>query len=159
MFDRDRQPVKRGNDDHTQHSMTGDIAVAEHRYANAAEEYRLAEEALDYCRTCIWPREAHAYDLAGQPDSAIALFTRYVESMDVGKAADPWGQSTSPDASYLATSYQRLGELWEQKNDPAKAASYYAKFVELWKNADPELQPKVAEVRRRLARLNREEAK
>jgi hypothetical protein len=26
-------------------------------------------------------------------------------------------------------------------------------FVDLWKNADPELQPQVAEVRKRLARL------
>lgn len=34
----------------------------------------------------------------------------------------------------------------------AKAASYYAKFVELWKNADSEMQPTVAEVRQHLAR-------
>jgi hypothetical protein len=43
--------------------------------------------------------------------------------------------------------------MYETKGDKQKAASYYTKFVDLWKNADPELQPKVAEVKRKLARL------
>ena len=34
-----------------------------------------------------------------------------------------------------------------------RAHEHYAAFVDLWKNADPELQPKVAAVRRRMARL------
>jgi hypothetical protein len=33
------------------------------------------------------------------------------------------------------------------------------KFADLWKNADPELQPKVAEVRAKIARLSRVEGK
>jgi hypothetical protein len=32
-------------------------------------------------------------------------------------------------------------------------------FAELWKNADPELQPKVAEVRAKIARLSKLEGK
>jgi hypothetical protein len=43
--------------------------------------------------------------------------------------------------------------LYEQKNDGVKAAEYYRQFVELWKTADPDLQPKVVEVRKRLGRL------
>ena len=39
------------------------------------------------------------------------------------------------------------------KNDPRKAAEHYDQFVSLWKNADPELQPRVAEVRARVAKL------
>jgi hypothetical protein len=58
------------------------------------------------------------------------------------------------DGLHLAGTYKRLGELYEAKGDREKAASYYLQFVTLWKNADPELQPKVAEVRRRLARLS-----
>jgi len=58
------------------------------------------------------------------------------------------------DADYLAGTYKRLGELYEAKGDKTKAASYYTKFITLWKDADPELQPRVAEVRKRLARLN-----
>ncbi len=33
------------------------------------------------------------------------------------------------------------------------ALSHYVQFVELWKDADPELQPKVAQVRQRIAHL------
>jgi len=57
------------------------------------------------------------------------------------------------DATYLAGVRKRLGELYEAKGDNQRAASNYLAFVELWKNADPELQPKVQEARQRLARL------
>ena len=56
----------------------------------------------------------------------------------------------------LAPTYKRLGELYEAKGDRKKAADYYGRFVELWKDADPELQPGVREVRQRLARLAQE---
>jgi hypothetical protein len=60
------------------------------------------------------------------------------------------------DPLYLAATYKRLGELYEAKGDAKNAATYYTKFVELWKTADAELQPKVAEVKKRLARLDTE---
>jgi eukaryotic-like serine/threonine-protein kinase len=56
----------------------------------------------------------------------------------------------------LAPTYKRLGELYEAKGDRKRAAEYYGRFVELWKDADPELQPGVKEVRGRLARLAQE---
>ena len=34
-----------------------------------------------------------------------------------------------------------------------RAAAYYNEFVELWLDADPELQPQVEDVRRRIANL------
>jgi hypothetical protein len=81
-------------------------------------------------------------------DSARYWFERYLET--------PSWRPTEPrgDPQYLAGTYKRLGELYEARGDRQKAVSYYTKFVELWKNADPELQPKVAEVRRSLARLD-----
>jgi len=48
---------------------------------------------------------------------------------------------------------KRLGELYETRGDRAEARKYYGRFVDLWKDADPELQPVVREVRARLARL------
>jgi len=47
---------------------------------------------------------------------------------------------------YVANHYDRAGNA-------AKARLYYAQFVELWKNADPELQPRVRAARRRLEQL------
>jgi tetratricopeptide (TPR) repeat protein len=49
--------------------------------------------------------------------------------------------------------YRRLGELYEQRGNRDKAVSYYNEFVELWKDADPELLPQVEEARRRIASL------
>lgn len=57
------------------------------------------------------------------------------------------------DPAWLPGIYNRLGELYEAKGDKAKAESYYTKFVALWEKADPELQPKVAEAKKRIARL------
>ena len=70
-------------------------------------------------------------------------YTKYVESTSLlGRFGN--------DGIFLAGAYKRLGELWEAKGDKVKAAGYYTKFVSMWKDADPELQPKVSEVRQRL---------
>jgi hypothetical protein len=58
---------------------------------------------------------------------------------------------------YAAGIHKRLGELYDARKEREKAIAHYSKFVELWKDADPELQPKVAEVKRRLAELSKAE--
>ena len=153
QFDRELVSMRRAVDARTAHTMRGDIAVAERRYDDAAREYHAAGEAPAFCFVCLWPREARAYDLAGNADSAIALFTRFVETPDPERLSSPWEKTWGSDANYLAATYQRLGELWEQKGDRQKALGYYLKFADLWKNADPELQPRVADVRQRIARF------
>ncbi len=50
---------------------------------------------------------------------------------------------------HLARAYEMTGEY-------GKAAKAYGQFVEAWENADPELQPWVADARRALARLSPE---
>jgi hypothetical protein len=52
---------------------------------------------------------------------------------------------------------QAAGELYEARGDRARALDYYGRFVELWKDADPALQPAVREVRARMAALARRE--
>ncbi len=89
---------------------------------------------------------AEAFDLAAKPDSAVAYYEKYLA------APDPF---VDVDALFRAGTHKRLGELYEARGDTPKAESHYAKFLELWKDADPELQPKVREVRERLARLRR----
>jgi len=53
---------------------------------------------------------------------------------------------------------RRLGELYEARGDIAKAIASYEEFVTLWKNADAELQPQVADIKARIARLQAAEA-
>jgi tetratricopeptide (TPR) repeat protein len=126
------------------HSILSAIALAEHRYLDAAHEAQAAD--IGQCTTCAIPVVAIAYDYAERPDSAIAAFTKYVESASIQNRF-------FTDGFFMAGAYKRLGELWEAKGDKVKAAGYYSKFIEMWKNADADLQPRVADARRRLARL------
>ncbi|MEP6492418.1 MAG: protein kinase [bacterium] len=134
----------------SRHAIESAIALGEHRYLDAAHEARASDVGM--CTTCVLPIVAIAYDYAQQPDSAITAFTRYVTSTSI---MNRFGS----DGYFLAGSYKRLGELWEAKGDREKATQYYTKFIELWKGADPDLQPKVADARKRLARLADTEAR
>jgi tetratricopeptide (TPR) repeat protein len=121
------------------------IALAEGRYADAIRDLRAANATG--CAICRWPEIGRAYDAAGQPDSAIAAFERYVNGVAPGRIVG--------DVNGLASSMLRTAELYDAKGNAEKAASYYARFVDLWKNADPELQPTVKKARDRLQQLQR----
>jgi len=131
------------------HNVRGWLAVAEGRYVEAVGEFRAAEQLPDgpafSCSICVDGPVGQAFDLANIPDSAIAAYEHFVKT--------PFFWRAFQDGVALAPILRRLGELYEAKGDGAKAHEYYARFVELWKRADPELQPKVAEIRMRLKRL------
>ena len=59
----------------------------------------------------------------------------------------------NPDAAWRADTYMRLGALYEDLGNREQAVDYYNRFIDLWKDADPELQPRVEAVKQRLARL------
>jgi eukaryotic-like serine/threonine-protein kinase len=143
-FDASRRTAGAVADRWVREAMLGDIAVAERKYDEAIRHYREADQIG--CTVCRLPELASAYDLAGNRDSTLAILTRYVEQKNEA-------QRLGTDSRYLASSYKRLGELWEAKGDRQKALGYYLKFVELWKNADKELQPTVAQIRQRIERL------
>jgi tetratricopeptide (TPR) repeat protein len=148
-FEQNTAGISADNTAASRHLIASFIALAEHRYADAAREARAAD--VGSCTICPLPVVANAFDLAGQRDSAIATYTRYLESPAVSNRA-------AIDQFFLASSFKRLGELLEAKGDRDGAAHYYEEFVELWKNADAVLQPQVREVRERLARLSAAEA-
>jgi serine/threonine-protein kinase len=130
------------------HWAVGAIAKAEGRDKDALAAYRALYDQGGQCNLCGLFELAGAYNALGQVDSAIATYERYLTTPAVGRlrADGPW----------LAASLKGLGELYEAKGDRKNAADYYGRFVELWKEADPELQPGVREVRQRLARLAQE---
>jgi tetratricopeptide (TPR) repeat protein len=90
--------------------------------------------------------EGRSFEQMGQADSALASYERLVTL-----GVPQWEQG--PKDFTLPFAYNRLGELYEAGANREKALEYYGKFVALWKNADPELQPKVQEIRRRMAAL------
>ncbi len=133
------------------HAALAEIDIAEGKPKEALDEVRQSDRRpdgpADSCQPCFDASMGRVFDLAGMPDSAIAAFERYTSTTYWDRLDD------RADPAHLAGAYKRLGELYEAKGEKQKAASYYMKFVDLWKNADPELQPKVTEVKQRLARL------
>ncbi|MGQ0539327.1 MAG: protein kinase domain-containing protein, partial [Gemmatimonadaceae bacterium] len=121
-------------------------ALAGGRFPEAIADLREADRgfAIQDHRALI--ELANAFDLAGQADSALAYYSRFLTTPDFLPGFD---------GRFRAGAHKRAGELYEARGDTANAESHYVKFVDLWKDADPELQPKVREVRERLARLRR----
>jgi tetratricopeptide (TPR) repeat protein len=99
------------------------------------------------CTACMQPRIARAFDALQRPDSAIAAYEAYVRSTNPDQFLS--------DARELARAYMRLGELYVAAGDTTRAVQRYGDFVELWKDADAALQPKVAEIRERINGLLR----
>jgi tetratricopeptide (TPR) repeat protein/tRNA A-37 threonylcarbamoyl transferase component Bud32 len=130
------------------HWAEGLIAQAEGRSKDALAAFRALYDEGGQCGVCGLYDLAGAYNALGQVDSAIAIYERYLTT--------PAASRLRADGRWLAPSLKRLGELYESKGDRKKAAHYYGRFVDLWKDADPELQPGVREVRQRLARLAQE---
>jgi tetratricopeptide (TPR) repeat protein/tRNA A-37 threonylcarbamoyl transferase component Bud32 len=119
----------------------GAIAMAEGRAWEGEIEIHGAAEAHP-CPVCALPDLARAYEVAGKPDSAIAMYERYLHA--------PWQRRYETDGLELGFAMKRLGELYQQRNDRAKAAAQYTALLQLWRGADAELEPLIADVRRRL---------
>jgi tetratricopeptide (TPR) repeat protein len=121
----------------------GEVALFEGRGDEALRRYRARTSGA--CFTCQMADLARAFNLLGRTDSAIVYYERYVSTPNQGRSAT--------DAFRLAEAYLRLGGLYEAKGDARKAIERYEDFIELWKNADPDQQPVVVEVRASITRL------
>jgi tetratricopeptide (TPR) repeat protein len=121
--------------------MRGMVALAEHRWPEAIAELRTWQDSAS---TLDLVEVGYAYDVAGQGDSAIVVYERWL--------ATP-GWRAFWDAWWLPRTLRRLGELHEARGDRRQAREYYQRFADLWKNADIEFQPMVREARAKAARL------
>ncbi|MBK9066023.1 MAG: tetratricopeptide repeat protein [Gemmatimonadetes bacterium] len=125
----------------------GWLALAEGRAQDAVAAFT-AGRLVDGCPDCGNWEEGLAFERANQPDSALAAYQRAVAIGSTRKPnGDIWG---------LGPSLQRLGELYESRGDTARALEAYSRLLELWKDADPVLQPAVTAVRARMAHLTGE---
>jgi tetratricopeptide (TPR) repeat protein len=123
----------------------GHIALAERRWPTAIARFQaaVAEEATPAFGL---PDLGRVYDLTGQTDSAIAIYERYLDAPDV---LDEFGSGLDRGtlAVELAGVYRRLGELYWQRGESAQARAHSTRFVELWKDCDPKLRPRVMQAR------------
>jgi tetratricopeptide (TPR) repeat protein len=131
----------------------GEIALARGQVDSAVAAFRRAADADSGRLEPDWTGRvsaalARAFDKGRRADSAAAYFARLT---DGGLFQD--GPLVFPIA------VRRLGELAEARGDLAEAIRRYRAFAQLWRDADPELQPQVADVRRRIAALEAREAR
>jgi eukaryotic-like serine/threonine-protein kinase len=133
--------------DRERQEALGNIAMAEGHFDVALKNFQ-AMRVDNQCMLCGTFEVAEAFAKLGQPDSARAYYEQYLAVGGIFRMR--------ADADRLAATYQRLGELYEAKGDRARARDYYAKLLDLWKTADPELQPIVRDTRDRVARLSGE---
>ena len=125
----------------------GMIAQARGDHARAIELLGISR-VREGCITCRLAEIGQSFEALNQPDSALTAYER------LATVPEPY-----PDYNDYALpgAYRRLGEMYEGKAEVKKALEYYGKFVELWKDADASLQPRVAEVRKRIAELSARE--
>ncbi len=120
-------------------------AQAEGRWREAAMAFDAYRTRMK-CPSCTLTDAARAWDRAGEADSALVRYERSV-TQTIERT------NTGDEAWTLGPTYKRLGEMYEAKGDRAKALEYYGEFADLWRDADPVLQPQVKEARARMATL------
>lgn len=126
--------------------IEGMLLIHEKRYEEGIATLQKREERG--CVLCRYLPTAVAFDSLGARDSAIAYYEGYVQA--------DWDNRLGWDDDTLAPTLERLGQLHDEAGDAEKATLYYAQFVELWAEADPELQPRVEAARARLNELLKE---
>jgi tetratricopeptide (TPR) repeat protein len=85
--------------------------------------------------------------VAGDPQGAIAEYERWLGRRELFRA---WSDRK------LAPILERVAQLYDELGDTENAAVYYAQFVDVWAEADPEFQPRVEAARARLEEIVRE---
>ena len=135
----------------TLHANLAHIALAERRWADAVREFRAADRLpdgpVDACQVCLTQRLVITFAEANMPDSALVEYERYRRT--------PFGQRqlVGPDLFLGPRVTEAMAKIYDAKGDTVKAVQHYRWYVELFKKADPELQPRVAEAQQRLKKL------
>jgi hypothetical protein len=150
--------------------VAGDPSPFEYAEAEAMTEFaagasgaalaaleRLDSPAPWRCLPCVYFDLGLVRDASDDRDGAIADYERYVTT--------DWDSKLFPGHYAIPHALERLGQLYDARaresappspDDIARAAEYYGRFVELWAEADEELQPRVRAAQARLEGILRE---
>jgi tRNA A-37 threonylcarbamoyl transferase component Bud32/tetratricopeptide (TPR) repeat protein len=127
------------------------IAYAEKRWTDAI---RLAREAsrrpdgpVNGCIECVPLALMRLFAEAGMVDSALYYHDIYKKTPVGSRPRE------GPDYRIGAPMIERLAKMYDTKGDTANAVLQYNEFIQMWKDADPELQPRVAAARERVKKL------
>jgi tetratricopeptide (TPR) repeat protein len=140
-WERDVPPAMRGSQ-YT--AARGVVAVVERRPDEGRQYLNQAFNQTD-CTNCLDFWVGRSWEVSNRPEDAAAAYARFLDMQDMSRA--------DYDATVRGPLLRRLGELNEQLGRREEALKRYGEFVELWKHADPDLQPMVADVKQRMAKL------
>jgi len=142
--------LKRWNTPFVQHTLFH-TALADRKWKEAADLIRKSDRRPDGpangCVTCLQTELIDLFATANMPDSALAVYAEYRRS-PVGSR-----QRQGVDRFMGAARTEALAKMFDARGDTANAVQHYRDFIEFWKSADPELQPRVAAARERLQQL------
>ena len=129
-----------------------EVLVAEGKALEAVDGLRRSEMLPDgpvgTCVICVPMFLSFAFDKSAMADSTIHYMEQTLATYDVNRMPDV------RDPILIPFFNRRLGELYEARGNRVKAVDHYRKVIDLWKDADPELQVIVAELRSRVRRLS-----
>ncbi|HYO46293.1 MAG TPA: tetratricopeptide repeat protein [Gemmatimonadota bacterium] len=131
-------------------AIEGYDAWRKHESERAIERFEAMELNVAYPMTFA----SELYTLA------FPRFLRAISLQETGRGEEAIGWlatlETSPyELVFRAPSHLHRAQIYEQSGDRERAIEHYRAFVELWSDADPELQPTVEQARAALARLER----
>lgn len=134
--------------------VQGHLAMAEGRYDDAIADFRASDvDGMGVpvrCAECSLLDLASAFEAAGRPDSAIAVYQRYLTVPPRPDAGGYNGFDSGPWYFYRSQVHRRLGALYERTGHQRAALLSYERFLALWKDADAEFQPQMRDVMRRI---------
>ena len=114
-----------------------------------AQAIAASHQAAAVCGYCARYTLAQSFERAGMADSTLVYAQQWADGGENAWEAGIY--DLNPPLAYI-----KLGELYEARGERTKAVDYYGRFTSLWREADPEFQPKVKDIRRRIAELSAE---
>jgi len=131
--------------------VKGWIFLAEGRWRDAITEFRgslmLSDGPADTSPILMDAEIGMAFEHAGMADSAIVAYEHYMNT--------PYAWHFLEDAFRLPWVLEHVAALYEATERRDKARAAYVRLVDLWRDADPELQPRVTQARQRIAALSK----
>jgi hypothetical protein len=101
-----------------------------------------------YCAPCTTILRARIFDAMERPDSLMRVLDDYLDHNETARV-----EENEADFLHLPWALKRSGELHEATGNLRKAIDRFESLAVLWKNADPEMQPTVKDLRLRVVRL------
>ena len=119
--------------------LKGELEMAGKRYEEAVDSFAMSARlgADD-----IEENQAYVFRLKGDGEKAAEKYRELIRREPIGYEIQE---------SWILAHYE-LGKLYEHQGELEEAVKYYERFLEIWKDADPELAA-FADAKKRLAQL------